>query len=77
MPKLREIPCIRMTPDGAITVEFRCEGKEVEYWVEYNQRNRKNCVLVVNEQIRHPGIFETEVAAAAAIKLKWRPLCPR
>lgn len=75
MPRLRDIRCLRMTPAGVVTIDFRLEGKEVDFWLEYNQRYRNDNILAVEAEIRHPGLFGSPEAAEAALKARWGNLC--
>lgn len=70
MTRLRDIPCIRLTPAGVITIEFRIEGREVKFWEEYNRRYRADNALLVSDEIRSIGGFADAETVAAIIKQK-------
>lgn len=70
MARVRDIPCIRLTPTGVVTIEFRVEGREVEFWEEYNRRYRGDNALIVLDEIRSIGAFPDAQAVATIIQNK-------
>lgn len=71
----QQLPCIRLCPDGVLTVDFRFPA-EVEFWLEFNQRHRPDCALIVRDEIRSIGGFASSEEIAAEL-LKRKPKLSR
>lgn len=71
----RQVPCTWLDPSGAVGVDFRFPGIEVDCWLEHQARRYPQRALLVEEHVWSIGHFSglEEISA----KLKGRHLARR
>lgn len=73
----QQVPCLRLSPSGELTVTFRYPGEEVELWLSFCRRHHKGDALIVGDEVRELGTFPDLVEVATALNGRTGQRAPR